>query len=646
MVLCSGLCTLLFLLTLPAYGGLEEDRLTYRQSIRDLSVGRTKAFHSARVSLKNYLLYPYLEYAQLRHSISSLDDKAVRNFRETYADTPLADRLFRQWLTRLARNGEWARYRDNYESNLSTAHTCYFLRSLYHTNAKQAAMNGVEALWLSARSQPKVCDPLFATWIANGKLTQDTAWQRLEMALAANNRKLASYLLRNFDKTLKRTSRTFYQVHNQPKLLANHNRFSPDSSYVRNIIAHGLVRWANFDPMSAHRAWEKYSDSHSFNTYEKQGILQDIQMRMARNNIVPAFKSVVITKDARHEPLFEAITLAAVRTQAWPDVINWIARLPNQVKAKPMWRYWLARARLNQDRHTDEVNAHARTQLQSVSQTRTYYGFLAAHALGVEPSLNNQASSVDSQTLSKVAALTSMQRALELYAVNDVVSATREWLMLTRNMSKPEMAAVSNITASAGWLNQSIRSANLAELHDDLKLRFPMPYREIFTREAHSSKVPESLLYGISRQESAFAPTVVSPAGAMGIMQLMPATAVETARKSGLKRPVRKHLLQPETNIKLGSRYMAGLLERYKGNRAVAAAAYNAGPSRANRWLKLNPADPIDIWIEAIPYRETRAYVKNVLAFTYIFSEHLNRNTPFLSENEATNLPRYIPVTP
>ena len=616
----------------------------YKQAIRDLNAGKITAFNSAHASLKNYLLYPYLEYARLRHSISSLDDKAVNDFRETFTNTPLAERLYKQWLTRLARNGDWLGYKQNYERDGSTTHTCYYLRSLYNTNEKQAAMDGVEALWLNAHSQPKACDALFATWIENGKLTQNMAWQRLSLALVANNRKLASYLLRYFHDPLKRTSTTFYQVHNQPKLLANHNRFSPDNRHVRNIIAHGLVRWANFDPLAAYRAWQKYHASHSFSEYEKQRILQDIQMRMARNNIIPAIQNVLFTSDARHEPVIEAIALAAVRTQSWPEVSSWVSRLPDQVKTKSMWRYWLARAQLKQDKLAKEEKTQARLQLQSLSRTRTYYGFLAAHTLGVEPSLNNQLSSVDSETQSKVAALKSMQRALELYAINEVIAATREWLMLTKHMSKSELAAVSKITASAGWLNQSIRSANLAELHNDLNLRFPTPYRKIFTREALSSNVPEPLLYGISRQESAFSPTVVSPAGAMGIMQLMPATAVETARKSGLKRPVRKHLLQPETNIKLGSRYVAGLLEQFEGNRAVAAAAYNAGPSRARRWLKLNPADPIDIWIEAIPYHETRAYVKNVLAFTYIFSEHLNRNAPFLSEEEAANLPLYVLV--
>ncbi len=637
----SGLL-LIWFLAVPAFASLDQDRITYSKALKALYAGNADSFKTARASLEHYSLYPYLEYAQLRQTISVLSEKDVQSFRSMYADIPIANRLHKQWLQQLALKGDWQRYRSNYEEDNSVSYRCNYLRSLYQTGDKSLAMQGVTSLWLSARSQSKVCDPLFRTWIANGQLTQELVWQRLHLALAANNKTLASYLLRYFTGPLKRTSMTYYQVHGQAKLLNNHNRFSPDTVYVRNIIAHGLLRWANFDPRAAHRAWQKYQLSHSFTDYEKQRILQGIQLRMARNNILPNIDSVPVNADGTHEPLIEAIALAAVRNQSWSDVLLWIARLPEQVKSKPMWQYWKARSGLNQDGAPEAEIQSSINALESLSRSRTYYGFLAAHTLGIEPRLNHQVSKVDLTTLKQVADLPGMQRALELYAINDVTSATREWLLLTEHMSKTELAAVSVITAKAGWLNQSIRAANLAELHDDLSLRFPTPFREIFTREAQSSKVPETLLYGISRQESAFAPTVVSPAGAMGIMQLLPTTAVETARKSGLRRPVRKQLLLPETNIKLGSRYLAGLLERFEGNRAVAAAAYNAGPTRTSQWLRRKPADPIDIWIESIPYKETRAYVKNVLAFSYIFSEHLNGNAPFLSESEAANLPRYM----
>jgi soluble lytic murein transglycosylase len=177
--------------------------------------------------------------------------------------------------------------------------------------------------------------------------------------------------------------------------------------------------------------------------------------------------------------------------------------------------------------------------------------------------------------------------------------------------------------------------ANAANLHDDLKIRFPTPHLDLFAAESRAAAVPISFLYGIARQESAFAADAESTAGALGMMQLMPSTAALTARRMGVAIPARRALKQADLNVKLGSRYLATLLDRYDGNRALTAAAYNAGPGRVDRWLGEVPPAPVDIWIESVPFRETRSYVKSVLAFSYIYSEKLGKPTRFLDAHEG-----------
>jgi soluble lytic murein transglycosylase len=118
-------------------------------------------------------------------------------------------------------------------------------------------------------------------------------------------------------------------------------------------------------------------------------------------------------------------------------------------------------------------------------------------------------------------------------------------------------------------------------------------------------------------------------------MQLMPATGRETATRAGL-RINDQDLLRPEINIQLGSRYLAQLLNDFDGNRALAAAAYNAGPNRVRQWLRQtsdNPL-PLDAWIETIPFAETRNYVQNVLAFSVIYAYRMGQSTRFLNEQE------------
>jgi len=170
---------------------------------------------------------------------------------------------------------------------------------------------------------------------------------------------------------------------------------------------------------------------------------------------------------------------------------------------------------------------------------------------------------------------------------------------------------------------------------DDLNLRFPLAYKEMVAGAAIATDIDPQLLFAIARQESAFSPDAKSPAGALGLMQLMPATAKQTARRSGVI--YRYHdLLKPEPNIKLGSRYLNSLLSQFDGNRILAAAAYNAGPNRVKKWLQVSEGKmPFDVWIETIPFKETRGYVQNVLAFSAIYSHKLGSRAPMVKPKEA-----------
>ena len=142
----------------------------------------------------------------------------------------------------------------------------------------------------------------------------------------------------------------------------------------------------------------------------------------------------------------------------------------------------------------------------------------------------------------------------------------------------------------------------------------------MFEEEAKPHDLDPWLAMAVARRESAFNPQARSPVGAMGLMQLMPATARKVAKDANMGKPTSKTLQDKHTNITLGSHYLAELLEDFNGNRVLALAAYNAGPSRVNRWLE-NADDgvPADVWIESIPFRETRDYVQAVLTYRALF---------------------------
>jgi soluble lytic murein transglycosylase len=149
-------------------------------------------------------------------------------------------------------------------------------------------------------------------------------------------------------------------------------------------------------------------------------------------------------------------------------------------------------------------------------------------------------------------------------------------------------------------------------------IAYPLAYREQVTGKASEFKIPENIIYSIMRAESNYLPTAVSPAGAVGLMQVMPATAAAIARpKEGAG--IRELLSRPEMNIDLGVKHLKHLLELYDGDHVMAVAAYNAGAGNVNRWVKRLGRPPRDVFIENIPFAETRDYVKKVLAGVEIY---------------------------
>ena len=129
-------------------------------------------------------------------------------------------------------------------------------------------------------------------------------------------------------------------------------------------------------------------------------------------------------------------------------------------------------------------------------------------------------------------------------------------------------------------------------------------------------------------------PNIRSHAGALGLMQVMPATARETARRYNIPLRSNNQVLNPETNIMLGTAYLNQMMNQFHGNRILATAAYNAGPSRVQRWLENAEYLPYDIWIETIPFDETRQYVQNVLTYSVIYGQKLDMPTRLVEWHE------------
>ncbi|MCK5690094.1 lytic transglycosylase domain-containing protein, partial [Myxococcota bacterium] len=159
-----------------------------------------------------------------------------------------------------------------------------------------------------------------------------------------------------------------------------------------------------------------------------------------------------------------------------------------------------------------------------------------------------------------------------------------------------------------------------------LRQLYPASYAKIITRAARKSRVAPALAIALTRQESGFRPDAVSASGALGLMQLMPQTATLLLRENKRRTKVSKEIiLNPETNAKLGTTYLGRMLRAFRGNVEYALAAYNAGPGSVTKWRQARGEMPSDIFVEEIPFSETRTYVKRVLAGRRAW--HLSRRT-------------------
>ncbi|MDX1266421.1 MAG: transglycosylase SLT domain-containing protein, partial [Oceanisphaera sp.] len=324
----------------------------------------------------------------------------------------------------------------------------------------------------------------------------------------------------------------------------------------------------------------------------------------------------------------------AIWEQDWRTLPGWIDQLPAEAQQDSRWQYWRGRALKAQNRH-----AEGDKSWQLAAKNRDYYGFLAAQQGRHQYELQKQPQpSVPSLSQAR-RQWPALLRVEEWLALGDKTAARTEWYHLLGRVNKDDGVALGSLALSRGWYDKSIVASIQVRAWDHLDLRFPVVYRNIFQRQARKLGVDEATLFAIARQESAFYEQARSPVGAGGLMQLMPATARETARKHGISDyQTPADVYRAEVNVQLGSSYFKELLQRYNNNRIPAIAAYNAGPSRINRWLNDSGSRPMDVWIENIPYRETRGYVQNVLAFSVIYQDMLGQKKTFIKPAELNHV--------
>lgn len=608
----------------------EEQARLYRQTLWSIRKGHKTNTQAGMQALADYPLYPYLEKALLSRQLKTLPRDDVDAFLAKYDGDVVARQLHSQWLKTLARKGQWQDYIDYYKpTTASNTQRCQYLEALHQTGHEKLALSLTADIWLSGKSLPDSCDPVFERWQNAGLKTDALVWQRVKLAIDNRNTLLARYLSKRASPDLKPYTRRLLSVHYSPSRLTHPEEFSESNRYTADIVSHGLDRLASRDPRLCSELWIRYRSSVNLSPEQNAAIRDKIARQLIASGAEDALNWLIAQDpNAEDSYLLEWRIRLALRQQQWQQASRWIALLPQDLQQHPRWRYWLARSL--QASNPDRANE----LLEGVASERNYYGFLAADVLQKPYDFNHSDS--NAEVREELQTLPAINRAKVFYAMNELTSARREWMSATARFDRPQLLQATQLAHQWGWHQQAILTTIKADAWDNLSVRFPLAYHQNMQQSAQKAAIRIEWLYAITRQESAFAEDARSSAGAKGLMQLMPGTAQQVARSMGIKFSSRD-LYRADTNIELGSNYLKQLLNKFDGNPILATAAYNAGPNKVNAWLRTQPRElPYDVWIETLPFHETRNYVQNVLAFSVIYGHRLGLETQLMPPHQLT----------
>lgn len=620
----SAILIALFLLATPviADNDLTQQRVSYVQAMQALAKNDMEKFNTLRASLQSYPLYPYLEYAALTKDLSKVSEQQMMNFLATYANTPLAPLLRERWLLLQADEQHWSQFLKYYVPTENIELQCRRTQALLMTGQTQQAFAALTPLWLSGENLPPSCQSVATFWLKQGGLSSGLIFSRIAAAMEHNNISLVKRIMLLLPRLQQKQVIYWLKINADPMLVYQPDLIASLGFYKRMIVMDAILHLAAKNPERLALDWSWLQKIYSFSESEKQIMIRKLGLALATKNNPQALAWLAKVNDIyANQNVREWRIRAALQQNNWQQVSYWIARLPTSERNSAQWRYWQARALAMQG-----DNKTAKTIYQSLASQVDFYALLASQRLQQPYTPMAKTLSVDPQQLAVLQQIPAIQRARELYFVNDTRDARREWNFALDKMSDAQIPAMAVLASQWHWYDRAIELAMQSGIKSDLSLRYPVAYRQPILYFTNKLNVDPAWVLGIMHQESEFMADSRSSVGATGLMQLMPATAKILARGLHLHYEGDSTLLNINSNIGMGVAYLRDLLKQYRNDYILATASYNAGSGSVKKWLSNYDKMPEDIWIETIPWQETRNYVKKVTLNRAIYRQELNKN--------------------
>ncbi|MFP4391770.1 MAG: transglycosylase SLT domain-containing protein [Desulfohalobiaceae bacterium] len=603
------------------------DRDLFLRAEKALRDRDRETFQELLEQLQDYPLQPYLIYQDLLQRISGDLAPEIRSFLKAQSNTPLAWQLREKWLFYLAEQKEWAMFAEDYKNLGQAELQCHQARALLATGKKQKSLDLTRDLWLHPESRPESCDFVFEYWQQKGGLDAKLFWQRAQKAMQAGNSSLLKSLLKGLTQEKRDLAKLWLRIKQHPELVLELDWSQVPEQIKEVALQTGLKALIRKDVQKAAQSWEGLKDKYDWTAQDFPGIEREIGLSLAFRAKSGAYSRLRgLPSAAQDNKTRTWLVRTALMQQDWQRVLQALSSLESKEKENHRWRYWLARA-------LQETGQEQKSQAiyQELALGMDYYSLLAADRLDKDYQFKHESAQAEMEILLQLWDKPSLQRAVELYRLQRLPEARQEWNQALRSSGTDKYQAAAVLAKELDWPDRAIFAAASVPGFQDLEIRFPLSYQKQIQAHTLSLNLDQAWILALIRQESAFMQDASSSAGALGLMQIMPTTGQDIANRLGEKFSHPLQLLHPETNIRYGTFYLHKQLESFQGNLILASAAYNAGPGNVRRWLNSRGRLPSEIWLECIPYAETRKYVQRILSYTAVYESRLKRQPTRLS---------------
>lgn len=585
--------------------------------------------YTQQLQHQQYILAPYAEYWLMLLSLNEADNQTVVDFINTYSEYPFADKLRGEYLKKLAKAQDWSGFSaelPNYTQE-DAAVACYAAES----NAvfgDATTLQAAKPLWLQAKEQPSNCNNLYDRMQVASVLSEEDIWARFRLAAAENRVSLAKGIYKRSYTYETSQLKWIDKPIASPADFLTKKAISGKTRLGRELNLMALNRVAKTSSLQALGFFKQLE--YDLPADDKKAFYGRLALAAAQRHEPQAMDWFALAGDNLDKEQFSWYARAALRDQNWPVVAAVISKMEPIQAEEGAWRYWKARA-LKAQKKTLEAN----TLFAKLSTERHFYGWLAQDELDGFITAPLVAHKVTEEAVKAFADIPAVQRAVALQQLDFKWEAKAEWAFVSKSFDDSQLLGAAEFAHRKNWHDIAILTADKTKEMHDFALRYPTPYRNIMKPAASNQAIDEAWVYGITRQESRFMHYAKSGVGASGLMQLMPATAKWIAGKAGIENYRQDMIHELDTNIALGTYYLRYTLDLMNGQAVMATAAYNAGPSRAKKWMA-NDALEGAIYAETIPFSETRIYVQKVMANAHIYAHQLGLKSSTLKQRLGT----------